>query len=328
MNHIILQINSGKTSDIDPEAIKEFIIESSYVINKKIMDLETQYNVNIKLKPLSKRIPVVRKSSGAIVPTMGVAHINTGMKGTIMYPTQLNVSPLIAYGPFLLDPINGMGGENYKERLIKINQYLKVYRTVKPQLEAWVAATTDAEKAAAKAKINSRYVEFLPGEINLSTAETDMDLDTIEDWLSTFYNKPGKSTPTSKTTPAKPSTPTQEEQIDKIVKDVEAVVVGIEELVKKINDKALTDPTEIASTKKNILEIANETKTKLTSKIEELKKLIKENPTSDAKIEEENISINSLIAKLDGINVPLTDSIEQLSSLKGGSRSNYSRYYR
>lgn len=321
MEKFIIQINSEKTNvnDIDPEAIKQFIIESSYVINKKIMDLETKYNVNIKLPPLPKRIPTVRKSSGAIYPTMGVAHINTGIKGTMVYPTQLNINPLIAYGPFLLDPINGMSGENYRERLNKIDQYLKVYQTVKPQLEAWDKATSDPEKADAKAKINSRYVEFLPDEIVLSKSETDVDEEYIENWLASFYKRPGK--PETKSTPP----PTLEEQVEEIVKDAEAAVAGIEELVTNWASKS---PEEKTKAKETPLKIANDKKSVISSKMEELSKLIKDNPTSDAKIDKENLSINNLISRLNDANDKLDEPITKLSGLTGGMRSKYSRYYR
>lgn len=190
MNRIILKINSGKEKDINPDEIKEFILQSSYAINKKIFDLESLYNINIKLPPLEKKIPVVKKNSGAIYPTMGITNINTGLTGQIMYPTQFNITPLVSYGPFLFDPINQINGENYKQRLEKISKYLKIYKIIKPQLDTY-------NKDKDKTKVDSRYVEFLEPLNNKTrynnNIDDDSDIDSIQNWLNEFYNKPNKT---------------------------------------------------------------------------------------------------------------------------------------
>ena len=190
MNSIILKINSSKEKDINPDEIKKFILQSSYAINKKIFDLETKYNINIKLPPLEKKIPVVKKNSGAIYPTMGITNINTGLTGQIMYPTQFNITPLVSYGPFLFDPINQINGENYKQRLEKISKYLKIYKIIKPQLDTY-------NKDKDKTKVDSRYVEFLEPLNNKTrynnNIDDDSDIDSIQNWLNEFYNKPNKT---------------------------------------------------------------------------------------------------------------------------------------
>jgi len=119
---------------------------------------------------------------------MGITNINTGLTGQIMYPTQLNIRPLISYGPFLFDPINQISGENYKQRLEKISKYIKIYQIIKTQLETY---NTSKDKT----KVDSRYVEFLE-PLNISgtyNKNDDSDINSIQDWLNDFYNKPIKT---------------------------------------------------------------------------------------------------------------------------------------
>ena len=276
LNPIIFRINSGNTNNIDPDVLKEFILQASYAINSKILYLEKKYNVNIKLPPLSKTVPSIRNNSGAIFSTMGITQINTGMTGTIMRPTQLNINPMIPYGPFLLDPINGMNGENYKQRLAQINQSLKVYQTVKPQLDTWESnGRTDSDKA----KVNSRYVQFLDidikGNYNNNDPSDDSDIDSIKDFLDSIYGK--TSTPKPPSTTPTPSKTTPVEEVEKLNSDVlvlidqvnklssSTIATSKEELKKTIESKIISINDKIAEFFK---------KTGLKTQIDQLKALV------------------------------------------------------
>ncbi len=171
---------TGKRPDkLDPaeiQLIKDFIIGASRNINEKILNLEADHHVNIKLAPLPKKVVNVRQGDPLMsFPIMTTAHVNTGLHGSFKYPNTVNVNV-----PFLLDPIGGNGGENYKQRLNKMLEYIKIYKIVKTQLEAYKASITptsnpdDIKKA--RSKVSSQYVEFLP-----DTVEDKENIEKYED---------------------------------------------------------------------------------------------------------------------------------------------------
>ncbi len=171
----IIDLAGSRPDKLEPgdiQLIKDFVIGASPNIKNKMLTNEKKYNVNIKLAPLSKKVVNVANSDPLMsFPIMTTAHVNTGLHGSFKYPTTVDINL-----PFLLDPINGMGGENYKQRLNKMLEYIKIYKIVKTQLEAYALATppgtTPDDIKKARTKVSSQYVEFLP--------DTAYDIDTID----------------------------------------------------------------------------------------------------------------------------------------------------
>jgi hypothetical protein len=216
--------NPDEIKDLDIQGIKDFIIGASRNINKKIAALEETYGVNIKLKPLPKKIPSVQDNSGMLVPVMGHTEIRTGVRGSLSYPTELDLTPLMALGPFLLDPIDGVSGENFKQRLQKIIEYIKIYEEAKTQLETnWTdpdkeykplmsssditfnkqvliipAKKTDEEKKKIMDQVNkirqkyikSSYIEFLPFD-ETDVAKINTWFNASEDDIKTYVKEEG-----------------------------------------------------------------------------------------------------------------------------------------
>ncbi len=217
--------NPDEIKDLDVQGVKDFIIGASRNINVKILSLEYEYGVNIKLKPLPKKIPSVQDNSSILVPVMGHTEVRTGVRGSFSYPTQLDLTPLMAMGPFLLDPIDGVSGENFKQRLQKITEYIKIYTEAKKQLEdnfndseykaldgkgdLIISSTgkkliliptgkTDEEKKKIMDEVNkirqkhikSNYIEFLPID-NDDVADIDSWENASDDDIESYVKDEG-----------------------------------------------------------------------------------------------------------------------------------------
>jgi hypothetical protein len=191
------------------QLIKDFIIGASRNINNKMLAIEKKYNVNIKLAPLPKKVVNVSNPLTSF-PMMTTAHVNTGLHGSFRYPTTVDINL-----PFLFDSISGMGGENYKQRLNKMLEYIKIYKIVKTQLEAYALTITPASTPVdiknARAKVSSQYVEFLPDTPDdIKNIDQFEDPDLTEDEIETaakFFLNPKSTVSSIVPTVAKPATP-------------------------------------------------------------------------------------------------------------------------
>lgn len=188
------------------QLIKDFIIGASRNINNKILAIEKIYNVNIKLAPLPKKVVNVANSDPLMsFPMMTTAHVNTGLHGRFKYPTTVNLNL-----PFLLDTIGGMGGENYKQRLNKMLEYIKIYKIVKTQLEAYalLSLTTPDEIKKARATVSSQYVEFLPDTPddikNIDQFENDTVTEEQIETAAKFFLNPKSTVSSMLPVPPKP----------------------------------------------------------------------------------------------------------------------------
>ena len=106
---------------VDIKAVKDFIIGTTHNINKKISELETKYNIHIKLRPLPKKVDDIGgQDEENIIFPMSFQNrpikVNTGYRGTIPSLGLNTFSPSFD-GSFFNDFINGVDGENYLERL-------------------------------------------------------------------------------------------------------------------------------------------------------------------------------------------------------------------
>ncbi len=127
----LIKYSKGDFQKDDLEKVRQFVFDISHVINKKIATLEDEKKITIKLPPLQKRIPTRKNNRRFIsMPVTGVASYNTGVHGSFSFPTTVNVSPALSFGPLLLDPF-GNSEETIIDRINKIKKYIKIYNKVK-----------------------------------------------------------------------------------------------------------------------------------------------------------------------------------------------------
>jgi hypothetical protein len=203
-----LPFGSGENKKIDTKAVKDFIIGTTHNINKKILELEDKYNIHIKLRPLLKNVEDIQEQNEeTFVFPMAFQNkpikVNTGYRGTIPGFDLNTISPSFD-GSFFNDFINGVDGENYKERFDKIKKYLEIYIKVKKQLEAWKAG---GKKDADKKNVDSTYVEFLPDDNKINKWEI-LDIDKESDSSEIINFVKDKKYIISAPTPASASTST------------------------------------------------------------------------------------------------------------------------
>jgi len=130
----LVQYSKGDFTKDDLEEVRKFVFDISHVVNKKIAALEDDKQIDIKLPPLQKQIPT-RKNNRTFMsmPITGVASYNTGVHGSFTYPTTVNISPGLGFGPYMLDPL-GNSGETIIDRINKIKKYIRIYNQVKTDL--------------------------------------------------------------------------------------------------------------------------------------------------------------------------------------------------
>lgn len=156
--------SSSKLTDDEIDDIKNYIIGASLHVNVKLMALSTAVSnslgetVMIKFTPLAVYSPEIKQnSSNPYVNTIGSVVVD-GFSGSFKYPTTIPLNNYLGAYSFLLAPMNGVNGENYKQRIDKIKQYIKFYKTIKGILEKWIAdASGDVKKLKA---LMTRYVTF------------------------------------------------------------------------------------------------------------------------------------------------------------------------
>ncbi len=142
---LLIKFNSGETNITSNEKIK-LLNDISDAINRKIKKIEQARGIKIKLNPL----PTNLRGPGIPVTVPSTAYINTNVHGTIPFDTVLNINPVLAMGPYLIDPM----GPQLQQRVATIKRYLEIIIVINKQFEMF-----DQGKLT-KAEMVYDYYEF------------------------------------------------------------------------------------------------------------------------------------------------------------------------
>ncbi len=142
---LLIKFNSGETNITSNEKIK-LLNDISDAINRKIKKIEQARGIKIKLNPL----PTNLRGPGIPVTVPSTAYINTNVHGTIPFDTVLNINPVLAMGPYLIDPM----GSQLQQRVATIKRYLEIIIVINKQFEMF-----DQGKLT-KAEMVYDYYEF------------------------------------------------------------------------------------------------------------------------------------------------------------------------
>jgi hypothetical protein len=123
---LLIKFNSGDMNITNTEKIK-LLNDISDAINKKIKKLEADRGIRIKLNPL----PTNLRGPGIPMTIATNAIVNTNVNGVIPIDTVLNVSPMLAMGPFVIDP----SGPQINQRVATIKRYLEIIIVIRKQFE-------------------------------------------------------------------------------------------------------------------------------------------------------------------------------------------------
>lgn len=154
---LLLQFAQPGFNNYDNNQLGDFLNLVSEAINEKIINLENQYNIKIKLTPLSTIN--TRSNNYITIPVTSNGIINGNYVGNFTFDTEIDISPMLGFGPYLIDPF-GQSEQNNRIPLIK--HYLETLIKIRTQLEEFEAGTIT------KDKLDLRYFSYLPEKKTIS----------------------------------------------------------------------------------------------------------------------------------------------------------------